>query len=112
MNSLYKKILDEYQNDKRITILCKIKGKKGFDRVVNFFFPNGAPKVWLSMWNPIQKRNARGFVYSMKQNKNIKYSFKLITQRGKKNTNSVIGEWIPEDKINNLLQKFKCSNKI
>ena len=112
MNSRYKEMLVEYQNDERRKILCKIKGKRDFDRVVDFFFPNGAPKQWLSAWSETQKRNARGFVYSIKRRKNVKYSFKLFTKRGKQNVDSVIGEWIPEDKINNLLEKFKCTIRI
>ena len=106
MNTRYKIILDEYQNDDKIKILCKIRGKKGFNSIVDYLFPNGAPKRWLSAWTDIQKRNARGFVYSRKLRKNTVYAFKLFTKRGKDNIDSVIGEYIPKDKINRLIEKL------
>jgi hypothetical protein len=107
MNSKYNIILDEYLNDSRIKILYKIKGKKDFNRIINFLFPNGAPIKWLSVWTETQKRNAKGFIYSRKLRKNTIYSCKLFTKRGKDNIDSVIGESISNEKIFDLLEKFK-----
>lgn len=97
---LYADILKSYEENPKVHILHKIRGAKAFGQVMGVT----EPAEWLATWTAAEKAAARGFLYTRKLRKNIRYGVKMVALYGKEY--SILCHEVPEEDGKALLVKF------
>lgn len=102
-SDLYQQVLKSYEENPKVQILRKIRGAKAlkaFGQVMGVV----EPTEWLATWTAAEKAAARGFLYTRKLRKNIRYGVKMVAPYG--TDHSVLGHEVPEVEGEALLAKF------
>ena len=89
---LAKEVLNDYINDKEITIDFIYGGINAVNKIKKLFFPNNESKasIWAKHWNNEEQQHAIFFVYTLQQMGETKIGFKFVI--GESDTGSILGE--------------------
>ena len=92
MSQLAKTILDDFNNNKKITITQIYYGFDAVNKIKKLFFPTDEEQAneWAKHWNDEEQQNSIFFIYQRKLVKNINIGFKFVI--GEHDTGSVLGE--------------------
>ena len=89
----YNKILKSYEENQKVQILRKIRGKRAFTETVKFLFPSGISEertAWIEKFTDAERAQARVIMYRRLLRKNWRYGLKLVIPNGAEI--AVIGE--------------------
>ena len=101
-DSTYQDILKSYEDRPSVQLIRRIRGKKALQAAAAVL---DADAAWLGGWSDAEKKGARGFLYTRKLRKGLRYGFKLVSLRG--GEESILGHEVAEAVGPALVARFR-----